>query len=58
MIKEHIITPYSLLFNLIRIADLPVSAGVKAPAEMPRSGNEVMSRSVSGKLACRQVYPL
>ena len=24
--------------------DLPVSAGVRAPAEMPRSGNEVMSK--------------
>jgi hypothetical protein len=24
--------------------DLPVSAGVEAPAEMPRSGNEVMSK--------------
>ncbi|GEM_PF-2165540 len=24
--------------------DLPVSAGVQAPAKMPRSGNEVMSK--------------
>jgi hypothetical protein len=26
------------------LPDLPVSAGVQAPAEMPRSGNEVMSK--------------
>jgi len=55
MIKEHIITPYSLLFNLIRKADLPVSAGVQGSAKMPRS--EVMSKQLN--LPCRQVeYPL
>jgi len=30
--------------NLIREEDLPVSAGVQAPAEMPCSGNEVMNK--------------
>lgn len=33
-----------LYFNPFRKADLPVSADVRALTEMPRSGNEVMSR--------------
>lgn len=28
--------------------DLPVSVGVQAPAEIPRSGDEIMTSSVSG----------
>ena len=43
---------YAYYFNLIREVprflkrrlDLPVSVGVQAPIEMPRSGNEVMSK--------------
>ncbi len=36
--------------------DLPVSAGVQTPAEMPRSGNEVYEQvAQADKLAYRQV---
>jgi hypothetical protein len=33
-----------MLFNLTGKWDLPVSAGVRVSVEMPRSGNEVMSK--------------
>ncbi len=58
MIKEHMITPYSLLFNLIRKADLPGSVGVQRPAEMPRSGNEVRAVAYADKLTCMQNLPV